>query len=118
MRRTSTTQKKKPNLTVIKRLRELRAEGYAIVFHTARRMRTFKGDEAKVIEDVGLTTLEWLKRHDVPCDGLRFGKPFCENGFIVDDMAVRPLELLSTPTAELKKRLQSERERLEVGDNL
>jgi len=37
----------------------------------------------------------------VPFDGLRFGKPFAENGFYVDDRAIRPDEFLKLTEEEI-----------------
>ena len=39
-----------------------------------------------VVADVGMVTLEWLKKHDIPHDEVCFGKPWGQ--FYIDDLAV------------------------------
>jgi capsule biosynthesis phosphatase len=94
---------KLPRQDVIDRLREYRSMGYEIVIHTARNMKTQNNNIGKVIANVGAVSIEWLKKHDVPFDSLVFGKPFAEEGFYVDDKAVRPSEFLSLSREELRQ---------------
>ena len=75
-----------PNLEVIIKVRELYAEGYKIIFHTARRMVTHNGDLDAILADVGQITHHWLIRHDVPYDEIIFGKPY--GIWCVDDKAM------------------------------
>ena len=93
--------KKKPNLEVISKLHEYKKMGFKIIINTARRMKTHRNDESLILKDVGEDTLTWLKKNDVPYDGLKFGKPFAENGFYVDDKSVRPNEFLEMSSEEL-----------------
>lgn len=79
---------KVPNVPVIEKMRDLRAKGWKIIIHTSRRMQTCSNDESCVIANVGAITLEWLDRHEVPYDGVKFGKPYAHNGFYVDDKAM------------------------------
>lgn len=76
-----------PNKTLILRMKELKQVGYYIVIHSARRMVTHKGDIDKVVADVGQVTIDWLKKHNVPYDELRFGKPYSSTWY-VDDKAM------------------------------
>lgn len=92
---------KKPNLKIIKKLQEYSRNGHEIIIQTARRMGTHKDNESKVIADIGKITLEWLDRHSVPFNGIKFGKPFARNGFYIDDKAVRPSEFLKYSNEEL-----------------
>lgn len=71
---------------------ELYDKGYEIIIETARNMVTQNNNEAKVIGNVGLVTLEWLKKYNVKYHGIKFGKTYgiC----YVDDKAIRPNELL------------------------
>lgn len=85
---------KTPNLAVIEKMREFHAAGWEIIIYTSRRMQTFSNDEARIVADIGNITLDWLKNHNVPFDGLRFGKPYAHNGFYVDDKAMLPGEFL------------------------
>jgi capsule biosynthesis phosphatase len=67
-------------------LRHAKARGAYIIVYTARRMRTHGGDVKKVVEDVGDVTRETIKRFNIPCDELIFGKPYAH--FYIDDLAV------------------------------
>ena len=68
-------------------LYELRARGAYIIIYTARRMRTHNGDVARVLEEIGDLTREWLKRHDIPYHEIVFGKPYAH--VYIDDLAHR-----------------------------
>ena len=93
-----------PMLDVIARMRAYKEDGFTIVIHTARNMRTHKGVLGLINVHTVPTILEWLRRHDVPYDELVVGKPWCdEDGFYVDDKAVRPDEFARLTRAELDK---------------
>lgn len=79
--------KAKPNQDIIDCIQTLKADGYYIVIHSARRMLTHKGDLKKIADDVGEITKEWLDRHNVPYDELIFGKPYVTE-YYVDDKAM------------------------------
>lgn len=84
-----------PNLALIARLREYRANGFAIVISTSRNMRTFDGNIGKINAHTLPIILDWLGRHDVPFDEIYVGKPWCGlEGFYVDDKSIRPSEFL------------------------
>lgn len=82
----------KPNLKVIDTLRQYRLLGYYITIFTARNMRRFQGD----VNQIKCFTLPlihtWLRQNDVPFDEIIVGKPWCDEGFYVDDRAIRPDE--------------------------
>jgi capsule biosynthesis phosphatase len=94
---------KRPNLAIISKLKAYKALGYEIILYTARRMKTFNRDESKVVAQISSITMDWLKQHDVPFDGIKFGKPFAENGFYIDDRAIRPDEFLKLSVSEINK---------------
>ena len=94
---------KKPNFKLIEKIRQYKEEGFEIIIYTARNMKTQKSDVSKVLAHVGFDTLSWLKQHEVPFDGIQFGKPFAENAFYVDDRAIRPDEFLNKSYEELMK---------------
>lgn len=71
---------------MIKFARFLKMIGHTIIIHTARRMKTHKGNVGSVIADIGFVTLETIKKFDIPCDELYFGKPYAD--FYIDDKAV------------------------------
>lgn len=75
------------NVRVVNSMRDLKRAGYHIVIHSARRMVTHSGDIDKILADVSDVTIDWLKRHDVPYDELRFGKPYSSTWY-VDDKAM------------------------------
>lgn len=93
---------KRPNTQLIEKLHEYKKQGFEIIIHTARRMRTHRGDEAKVIGEIGKITTDWLEKHNVPYDGIKYAKPFAENGFYIDDKAIRPKEFLDLSIEEIK----------------
>jgi capsule biosynthesis phosphatase len=68
-------------------LQELKRRGAYIIIYTARRMRTHEGDVAKVVEEVGGLTEDWLQKQRIPYDELVFGKPYAH--VYVDDLAHR-----------------------------
>lgn len=70
-----------------KKLCQLRAAGHTIIIYTARNMATYDGNLGKIMKNVGLITLEWLKENNVEYDEIYFGKP---NGHLyIDDRALR-----------------------------
>ncbi len=86
----------KPRQDVISQLRDYQAKGFQITILTARNMRTFEGDVNKIKAHTLPIILEWLAKHDVPYDEVVVGKPWCGNeGFYVDDKAIRPDEFVS-----------------------
>ena len=52
---------------------------------------------------------EWLNKHNVPYDEIIVGKPWCgENGFYIDDKALRPDEFLTLDNNSIKSILNKE----------
>lgn len=70
----------------IQLLKYLKSLGNTIIIYTARRMRTFNGDVAKVTADIGKVTFETLDKFDIPYDELYFGKPYAH--FYIDDLGI------------------------------
>lgn len=69
------------------KLKSLRKEGHYIIIQTARNMATCDSNVGKVMKNIGLVTLEWLKKYDIEYDEIFFGKP---NGEVyIDDRAFR-----------------------------
>jgi capsule biosynthesis phosphatase len=84
-----------PNLALIARLREYRAQGFEIVISTSRGMRSFDNSIGRINAHTLPVILDWLGRHDVPFDEIHVGKPWCGlEGFYVDDKSIRPSEFL------------------------
>lgn len=60
--------------------------GHTIIIHTARRMKTHKGNVGGLIADIGKVTIDTLEKFGIPYDELYFGKPHAD--FYIDDNAV------------------------------
>ncbi len=100
---------KRPNLAVIARLRACKAEGFEIVIHTARNMRTHGGNIGLINLHTLPVVLDWLRRHGVPHDEVVMGKPWCgTEGFHVDDKAIRPSEFTTLDLAGIRALLARE----------
>lgn len=97
------------NTELVKRLREYKEIGYNIIIFTARNMNTYNGDISKIQLNTLPIILDWLTKNNVPCDGIITGKPWCgENGFYIDDRAVRPSEFISLSHEDLMEVLENE----------
>ncbi|MEW5773134.1 MAG: capsular biosynthesis protein [Thermodesulfobacteriota bacterium] len=98
-----------PNPPVVTRLREYQAAGFTIVLHTSRNMRTYGNNLGLITARTLPVLLAWLAEHDIPYDEIHLGKPWCgEDGFYVDDRAVRPAEFASLEPDQLRRLLGSE----------
>ena len=99
-----------PNLAVIKQLRHYKELGYSITIHTARNMRTYKGNVGKInIFTLPIITT-WLEKHQVPFDEILVGKPWCgHDGFYIDDRAIRPSEFSALSINEIEELLAKEK---------
>jgi len=99
-----------PNAAVVARLRDYRARGFEIAIHTSRNMRTHRGNVGLINVHTLPLILDWLRRHEVPFDEVYVGKPWCgEDGFYVDDRAVRPSEFVRLSFEEIHALLRSEK---------
>lgn len=93
---------RQPNLPLIARLRDYRAQGFAIIIASARNMRTYGGQIGLINANTLPVILDWLTRHEVPFDEVHVGKPWCgTEGFYIDDRAVRPSEFLALGLDEI-----------------
>lgn len=100
-----------PNLALIVRLRDYKSKGFAIAIHTARNMRTYAGSIGHINAVTLPIVIDWLRRHDVPFDEIHVGKPWCgDDGFYVDDKAIRPSEFLRLTHAEIQALLAREQD--------
>lgn len=100
----------RPRRDVIDKLRAYRAEGFQIVISTSRNVQTFGGNIGRINAHTLPVVIDWLNRHRVPFDEIYVGKPWCgEEGFYVDDRAVRPSEFLSCSREEIARLLERER---------
>ena len=93
---------KKPNWPVIHKLIEYKSAGFEIVISTARNMRKYSNSIGHINANTLPVIIDWLKLHGVPYDEIHVGKPWCgDNGFYVDDKAIRPAEFTDLPYSEI-----------------
>ncbi|WP_169391550.1 MULTISPECIES: capsular biosynthesis protein [Psychrobacter] len=96
-----------PAFDMIDKLRDYHRQGFTIVLHTSRNMRTFSGNVGEINKNTLPIIIDWLDRHEVPYDEIYVGKPWCGfEGFYVDDKAIRPDEFLNLSYAEVCKLLR------------
>jgi len=99
----------RPDMDVIKKLRDFKSQGFEIVIYTARQMRTHQNNIGKINAHTLPTIIDWLDKHLVPYDEIFVGKPWCGNeGFYVDDKSIRPSEFKSLTLLEISKLLEKE----------
>jgi capsule biosynthesis phosphatase len=85
-----------PRTDVVARLHDYKDQGFEVVIHTARNMRTHAGSVGKINAHTLPVITDWLTQHDIPFDEIWVGKPWCgTDGFYVDDKAIRPDEFTS-----------------------
>ena len=93
-----------PNYPLIKQLIKYKQQGFEIIISTSRNVRTYKSNIGKINVETLPIIIEWLKRYDVPFDEIYVGKPWCgEDGFYVDDRAIRPEEFINYSYLEICK---------------
>ncbi|MCF6764277.1 HAD hydrolase family protein [Thiotrichales bacterium 19S3-7] len=112
---TLTVESKKPyseksiNLEVVEKLRQYKKMGFRITIFTSRNMRTYQGNIGLINMHTLPEIIQWLDKHDVPCDEVIVGKPWCGfDGFYVDDKAIRPSEFIDKSYDEIKSLLANE----------
>ena len=92
----------KPNINIVRKLKEYKNLGYSIAILTSRNMRTYKNNLGKINAVTLKTILEWLERYSVPYDEIYVGKPWCGlNGFYIDDKTIRPDEFINLTLKEI-----------------
>lgn len=99
---------KEPNLPLVAKLREYKAQGFEILIQTARNMKTYQGVIGKINANTLPVIIDWLNKHDIPYDEIYVGKPWCgTEGFYVDDRAVRPSEFVSLSFEEIQTLIET-----------
>ncbi|RYZ92200.1 MAG: capsular biosynthesis protein [Proteobacteria bacterium] len=105
-----------PFPAMVKMLRAYAADGFEIVLHTARNMKTYEANLGLINKHTGPVLTEWLEKWEIPYDELYLGKPWPGvDGFYVDDRAVRPDEFLKFSRADLEKIMADGRASLKHG---
>lgn len=91
-----------PFKDVIQKIKFYHEQGARIVLFTSRNMKTYNGNLGLINANTAKTLLKWLEAWEIPYDEIIYGKPWPgDNGFYVDDRAVRPNEFLSCNVEEL-----------------
>lgn len=91
-----------PDPQMIARMLEYREQGYRLVFHTARQMRTYQGNVGELNAHMLPVLIDWLRQHEIPFDEIHVGKPWPgRRGFYVDDRTVRPAEFLALDAEQI-----------------
>ncbi|WP_200868184.1 HAD family hydrolase [Deinococcus phoenicis] len=87
---------------VVETLISYKMQGFYIILHTARNMRTHNGNMGLIMANTAKQLLAWLDKHQVPYDEIFFGKPWPgRGGFYVDDKTIRPDEFLTKSYEEI-----------------
>lgn len=82
-----------PIKEVIEKIRKLKQDGWEIYIYTSRGQVSCKGDLALIEQNNREVIETWLRKHDVPCDGLIFGKPIGD--IYVDDKGMSVKDFLA-----------------------
>lgn len=93
----------KPNLEVVLSMKKYHSLGYKITIFTARNMRTYTEDINKIKKYTLPKIIKWLNRYNIPYDDIIVGKVWCDEGFYVDDKAIRPSEFVNLSEEEILK---------------
>ena len=102
---------KRPNESVIERLKEYHSLGFEIVISTARNMRTHSNNIGKINAKTLPEIINWLEQNKIPFDEIHVGKPWCgDEGFHIDDKAIRPSEFVSMSYEDIQNLLFCERD--------
>ena len=92
-------------------IRQYKEQGFYIVIHSARNMRTYNGEVGLINVHTLPNIISWLNKNDIPFDEIIVGKPWCGyDGFYVDDKAIRPSEFHSMSFEQIKELLNKEKQ--------
>lgn len=98
-----------PDYAMIEKLKQYKSEGFEIIISTSRNVRTYKNDLGKINANTLPIIIDWLKQYEVPFDEVYVGKPWCGNdGFYIDDKAIRPSEFIKYDYDEILSLLMRE----------
>ncbi len=99
-----------PYPDMVEKIKEYKALGARIVFHTSRNMNSYNGNIGLINVNTARVLLDWLDKWEIPYDEIIYGKPWPgHNGFYVDDRTVRPSEFLSKSVEELGEIVRRDR---------
>jgi capsule biosynthesis phosphatase len=93
-----------PNIKIVNKVIEYKNNGFNIILFTARNMRSHDNNIGKITAKTLPIIFKWLEKHNIPFDEIYVGKPWCGNdGFYVDDKAIRPSEFIEKSYEEIIK---------------
>lgn len=91
-----------PFTDVIIKMNEYKKAGAKIILYTSRNVNTYRGNLGLINANTAKILLSWLDKWQIPYDEILYGKPWPgNNGFYVDDRAVRPDEFIKYGYDEL-----------------
>lgn len=97
----------KPDYEMRDRLNEYKKIGFEIIFFTSRNMRTYKGEIGLINVHTLPEIIKFLDINSFQYDQIIVGKPWCGNdGFYIDDRAIRPNEFKKLTYEEIKTLFQ------------
>ena len=92
------------------KLEKFKSMGYWIILSTSRNMRTYNGNIGLIMKHTAPVLIDWLAANEIPYDEIHFGKPWCgDNGFYIDDRAIRPREFLNNTLEEILEILERDK---------
>ena len=93
-----------PYPEIVEKMRYYKEQGAKIILYTSRNMNSYNGNLGMINAHTAPILLEWLKKWDIPYDGIVYGKVWPgHKGFYVDDRTIRPNEFLSCNIEELER---------------
>lgn len=100
----------KPFPEIVDKMKKLKEQGFNILIFTSRNMKTYDGNLGLINANTAKIIINWLDKWQIPYDEIIYGKPWPgENGFYIDDRAIRPRELLEKNVEELNKICEKDR---------
>lgn len=100
----------KPVMETVEMIRKYHEDGFAIVIHSARQMRTHNGNVGLINVKTLPNIINWLNKYDIHYDEIIVGKPWCGyNGFYIDDKSIRPSEFHSMTYEQIQEMLDKEK---------
>lgn len=93
-----------PIIPVIDKIRQLKNSGAYIIIHTARGMKSNKGDKGAIDAFVRPIIERWLQKHDIPYHELIVAKPgyksFTDKVYYVDDRSLSRKEFIESDSSK------------------
>jgi capsule biosynthesis phosphatase len=94
-------------------------QGFEIILYTSRNMRTYENNTGKINAKTTPVLIAWLEKNGIPFDELHIGKPWCgDQGFYVDDRAIRPDEFASLNPLEIEDLLNAAANKLKRSEGI